>query len=112
MTAYHITERDNLPSILKFGLRPHTSPAYEHEGAKAVFLTRYRPTSENILGWEDLFDPVILVVELPKYFTIYEDEAGMEIYPEVEPIYTTRTIPARYIQMVLEVPENVRGQND
>ncbi len=103
MRAYHITERDNLPSIREFGLKTFISPAYEHEGAKAVFLTQYKPTINNILGWEDLFDPVIIVVELPKHFPIYEDEAGMEVYPDVAPIYTTRAIPPQYIRRVLEV---------
>ena len=108
MIYYHITERDNLPSILSSGLHPKVSPSYEHEGVRAVFLTRRKPSDpsrpEDILHWEDLLDPVILVIELPQHFQIESDEAGEDIYPEMEPVYVTKHIPSRYIRRVLEVP--------
>lgn len=108
MTYYHITERDNLPNIRRYGLRPKVSPAYEHEGVRAIFLTKRKPSSraasEDILYWEDLLDPIILVIDLPSRFLEREDEAGMKVYPEMEPVYVTRTIPPKYVREVLEVP--------
>jgi len=101
--AYHITERDNWPNIRRRDLRLGTAPAYEDVGLKATFFTLQKPTYEDILYWEDLYDPIVVVVEIPASYDVWPDEAGNEIYPEVAPVYITRSLAPKHVKGFIEV---------
>jgi len=101
--AYHITERDNWPNIRRHGFRLGVAPAYEDVGLKAVFFTLQKPTYKDILYWEDLCDPIAIVVDIPSSYDVWPDESGNEIYPEVDPVYITRALPAKYVKGFVEV---------
>jgi len=106
MKAYHITERSNWPSIQRHGLRTGTAPAYEDVGLKAIFFTLQKPTREDILAWEDLYDPIIATIDIPPDYDVWPDEAGNEIYPEVEPVYVTKSVPPNHIKGFIEVKKD------
>ena len=98
MIAYHVTERSRLSSILREGLVPRLGQvAGEIYSVKGIWLSKY---PEHMFGWEDFEDPVILEVDVPTSYVQYEDEAGMEVYPEAEPFYVRRRVSSGRVRLL------------
>lgn len=99
-TFYHVTTKDNVPSIMQKGLLPGYASLREGpvKGMKDVYLTKSLDRAKDMVEWMKDASPdmeqVVLKVELPKaYAKKLRPDVEM---PELDVAFTGK-IPSKYI---------------
>lgn len=101
MTCYHVTKKENLPSILRNGLIPQIDERARDCGERCPYVFLF-PSEEDkntaLSSWLGLCfneeeELVSLKLDLPEEFPIKEGEAEFEVLSEL-------TIPSRYIVQI------------
>ena len=105
MIAYHVTEREKLPLILKYGLLPqlhYSTYASDHDLLR-LYLTPSLSDAKEVAEWEDFLSPMVLKVMVPSGLYMYPDDTGYEVYPTARPFYIRRRISPKHILDILEL---------
>jgi len=98
-TYYHVTEEKYVPSIMREGLNPESTPQFGRH-LPAVFLSASLEGTLTVAEWYGLQRPYLLKIQLPSNRAVYIDEVGLETCPEAEAVYVVGSIQPKYIKPV------------